>query len=155
MSREENVNYKQDRLGNERKELDELRAQEGMVEGTETEDGITQVQTQDTGSLNLIYEKPEHANEAILSFIHAYNSLSTSGSTFSLYEVETDDNGSITSQTRRTVPLNVTQGSTRTIGYEGLPFEEDIAIESEFGGYVGVAVISDNDRSADEAYRGE
>lgn len=140
--REEEVQYEQDRLGNENRKLDELRAQEGM--SAESEEGIVQFTSVDTGTVQIIQSKPTHADEMIVSLIHGYASVTTSGDTLSLYELDLDGSGDINSQTRRSVPIQVASGNTRSIGYEGVPFTGAIGVEAEFEGYVGVAFISDH-----------
>lgn len=142
MSRDEQVQYEQDRLGNENRKIDELRAQEGMVEGDDQ--GLKEIQSADTGSVVLLQSKPTHADQMIVELIHGYNSVSSGGDTFSLYELTLDGAGNITDQTRRSVPIQVASGATRSIGYEGLPFDKAIGVESEFQGFVGVGFKSDH-----------
>lgn len=142
MSREEEVNYEQDRLGNERKKLDKLRAQEGAKAGGGP-DGIVEITSADTGNTVTVLAKPSHADAMNVVQIQAKNTNPQNGSNFSLYEGE-DISGSITSSTRRSVPINVQSGSTRIEEYKGLPFDKSIGINSEFEGWVGVSVISDH-----------
>lgn len=141
-------NYQQDRLGNTRRELDQLRAQEGMAGSDSDDEGIQEVGTADTGSDLLVYSTPTHSDRVILDLVHAHNSAASEG-TFQLFEASLNSSGSIVSTTRRSVPINVAAGVTRAIGYEGIPFENSIAVNSEFAGQVGVAVISDHDQSSE------
>lgn len=144
MPRDEETQYEQDRLGNENPKLDELRAQEGMVEPEDG--GLIEVTSVDTGSVLLLKSKPTHSDEMILTLIHGYNSVGSGTNTFSLYEVDLDGSGNITGQTRRTVPIHVTSGRTRSIGYDGLPFDKAIGVKAQFQGHIGVGVISDHKR---------
>lgn len=143
MGREEVTEYEQDRLGNERKKLDQLRAQEGMTGADADDEGIETIGTADTGTSLTVYSIPTHADQVILDLIHAHNSVASSG-TFTIQELELDGNGNITDSTRRSVPINVAAGATRTLGYEGLPFENAIGVDSEFGGVIGFAVLADH-----------
>lgn len=146
MSREGREQYEQDRLGNVRRKLDPLRAQEGM-KGMDSGEGIAEFGTQDTGSLKVAYSLPTHADRAMITELHATNSTNTGGF-YSLWEVELDGSGSITSQTRRSVPIEVVSQATRINSYEGIPFEDHIAVESGFGGMVGVGLIADHEESS-------
>lgn len=143
MGREEQTQYEQDRLGNERKKLDQLRAQEGMTGADADDEGIQRVTSTETGTSLTVYSIPTHADEAILDLIHAHNSASSSG-TFTVQELQLDGNGNVTGSTRRSVPIDVGSDATRTIDYEGLPFENAIGVSSEFEGVIGFAVISDH-----------
>lgn len=142
MSREEEVPYEQDHLGNENKKIDTLRAQEGMV-GGDTDEGIVQLTSADTGSDVLLFSMPTHADQAIVTELHAYNSQS-SGGTFSLFEADLDGSGNIQNTTRRSVPIEVVGDATRINSYEGKPFDKAIAVSADFQGYIGVGVISDH-----------
>lgn len=147
MTREEEVQYEQDELGNERRKLDTLRAQEGMAGTTSDDSGIASIASGDVGSDVLILSKPTHADEMILDLIHAYNSQSSD--TFRIKEATLDGSNSITSTTRRTVPIVVGSEETREIEYEGDTFDKAIAVESQFQGEIGVAVISDHKESSE------
>lgn len=142
MSRKEEVQYEQDHLGNENKKIDELRAQEGMV-GGDTDEGIVQLTSVNTGSDELLFSLPTHADEAIVTELHAYNSVS-SGGTYSLFEADLDGSGSIVSTTRRSVPVEVVGNATRINSYEGKPFDKAIAVSADFEGYIGVGVVTDH-----------
>lgn len=143
MPRDEEVPYEQDRFGNERRKLDQLRAQEGMYGTSDDNEGIVSIADDDVDTELVVYEIPEHADETILDLIHAYNS--SDDGTFTLYEATLDSDGDITDTTQRSVPLNVAADATRTVGYEGVSFTEDaIAVNSEFEGEIGVAVLSDH-----------
>lgn len=143
MPRKEVESFKQDRLGNSRRELDTLRAQEGMS-GFNDDEGIVQIQSADTGSDLLILSKPTHAQDMFITQLHAFNSNPTAGDTFSVFEADLDGSGSITSTTRRSVPHQVDSATTAYIDYEGESFEKAISITAEFEGQVGVAVVSDH-----------
>jgi len=149
MPRDEQVEFEQDRLGNRKARLDRLRAREGSVEGDE--EGIVEITGGDTGNTVVVVDSPEHADRIHLTQVRLYGSAVTSGESATIYEVERDNQGSITSSTRRSVPLVATQDETTTYEYEGKEFEDDVAVESEFEGYVGVSFISDHDRSTETA----
>lgn len=151
MSREEVEKYAQDRLGNVRRDIDELRAAEGQA-GLDTGDGIVEVTSGETGTPVLAYSAPTHASQVILTGLDAFNSVGSGYNTVKVLEAELDSNGSITSTTQRSVPIQVGSGSTRTEDYEGLPFENHIAVESEFEGQIGVSVISDHHEEDEPAY---
>jgi len=150
MVREEYEEYEQDRLGNTNRKLDQLRAQEGMYGSGGDDEGIQEVGTADTGSDLLVLSKPTHADQMILDLIHAHNSAASSG-TFRILEAELDGSGNINSTTKRSVPINVASGATRSLGYEGEPFTNAIAVNSEFAGEIGFAVLSDHDESSEPA----
>lgn len=143
MAREQEVQFEQDRVGNERRKLDTLRAREGM-EGVDTDEGIAEITTVETGSIQTVYSLPTHAQGVILDELHAYNSQNTHG-TYSLYELDLDSSGSITGSKRRSVPIDVGTKSTRINSYLGMKFDKAIGVESEFGGYIGVGVYSDHE----------
>lgn len=141
MGRDEDVNYEQDRLGNERRKLDRLRAQEGMVDGDDQ--GITEITSTNTGTIQTLHSLPAHTDEAIVTELHAYNGDSVSG-TYSLYELTLDENGSIASSTRRSVPIDLATDATRINSYEGTPFTGAIGVSAEFQGWIGVGLLSDH-----------
>lgn len=150
MVREQEVQFEQDRLGNERRKLDTLRAQEGMSGDTADDEGIATITTADTGTDVLVYSKPTHAQQYMLDLIHAHNSQNTKAS-FEILEAELDGAGNITSTTKRSVLIPVTSVTTRAVGYEGIPFENALAVNSEFAGEIGVAVIVDHEESHEPA----
>lgn len=155
MTRDSVENYKQDRLGNSRKELDTLRAQEGK-NGLGNDDGLVEIQGTganpgNTGVDTLIYSLPTHAQQAIITQITAFNSLGSGDNTFTIAEADLGSGGSVTSTTQRSVPMNVGSGSTQIFEYEGLPFDKAIAVNSEFQGQIGVAVISDHQEGHESA----
>lgn len=147
MTRGEEVQYEQDELGNERRKLDNLRAQEGMSGTTSDDSGIASIGTAETGSDVLLLSKPTHADEMILDLIHAYNSQSSD--TFRIKQATLDGSNSISSTTQRSVPINVDSESTREIDYEGDAFDKAIAVESQFQGEIGIAVISDHKETSE------
>lgn len=144
MGRDEEVQFEQDRLGNERRKIDSLRAQEGMVGSSADDEGIEDIGSAGTGTVTTLYSLPAHADAVYVSLIHAFNSVGSGANTFTLYEVTLDSGGNITDQTQRSVPINVASGATRSIGYEGLEFNKAIGVSSEFQGQIGVAVKSDH-----------
>lgn len=146
-----NENYPQDRLGNTNRELDQLRSQEGMAGADDDDEGIVTIAAGDVDSDVIVYELPTHADQVILDLVHAHNSTDASG-TFQLFSATLDSGGSVNATTRRSVPVNVSDGVTRTIGYEGIPFSEDaIVVNSGFEGDIGIAVLSDHDQSSEPA----
>jgi len=150
MPRDSETQYEQDRLGNEKAKLDELRAQEGNS-GLGTSDGIVNIGSADTGVYKTAYSIPTHASRVIAVQVWGFNSVGSGNNTFTLGEATLNGTGSIVSTTQRSVPIAVGSGSTRVETYKGLPFTKAIAVSSEFQGQVGVAVISDHDREDDTA----
>lgn len=142
--------YEQDRLGNVRRKIDRLRAQEGNVGGSDDE-GLVQIQSADAGSDVLLYSLPTHAQQAIVTQVWGFNSTPTNSDTMQLLEVDLDDSNSITSSTERSVPIQVNSGETRKEDYEGLPFDKAIGVNAEFSGQVGVALISDHHEEVEPA----
>jgi hypothetical protein len=154
MSRDQEVPFEQDRLGNERRKLDTLRAREGF-EGVDDESGLVEIGSAetssaptDTSSIQIAYSLPTHTDQAILEEAHAYNGGSVSG-TYSIWELELDNTGSITTQTRRSVPVEVVSAATRINSMHGKPFEGAIGVSAEFEGFVAVGVIADHDQSSE------
>lgn len=136
--------HEQDRYGNRNPKLDQLRGQEGMSGADGDDDGIMAIAAGDTGTNQIVYEIPEHTDEAILDFIQAHNSSDATG-TFRILEGTLDDQGNIDTTTRRSVLINVASGATRSLGYEGDPFTGDVIIvNSSFEGEFGLAVLSDH-----------
>jgi len=137
-------NYQQDRLGNTNRELDQLRSQDGMEGADADDDGIIEVTAGDTGNNLVVYEIPDGVSQVILDLIHAHNNSGGSG-TFRILEATLDNNGNIGTTTRRSVLVNVADGATRALGYEGKPFQEDaIVVNSSFSGEFGFAVLADS-----------
>lgn len=143
MTRQQEEQYEQDRVGNVRRKLDTLRAQAGMW-GEDDDNGIVNIAGGETNTMTTLYSLPTHAQQSILVEVHAHNSNPTSGTTFSIYELDLDSGGTITGSTRRSVPIEVGSAETRIITYEGLPFGKAIGVESEFEGHIGVGVIDDH-----------
>lgn len=144
MVREEQVQYQQDRQGNERRKLDQLRGQAGMSGANGDDNGIVTIAAADTGSDAVAYSIPNSVDETILDLIHAHNSGDAAG-TFRIKSATLNEDGSIDTTSRRSVLINVAGGVTRAIGYEGDPFTDDaIVVESTFEGEIGVAVLSDH-----------
>jgi len=148
MARDEEVQFEQDRLGNERKKLDTLRAQEGMVQNDE--DGIVQIGSVKAGTDVIAYSLPGHADEVMVDTLEAYNSKSSGNNIVSLYELTLDSSGNITDTTRRSVPIHVSVDETRKFEYDGEPVDADaIGVNAEFEGFVGVSVIVDHKESSE------
>lgn len=150
MSRDKTEEYQQDRLGNVRRKIDELRAKEGN-NGLDSDNGLVNVGSADTGSVNLLYSAPTHASQVIVDQLSAFNSVGSGDNTFTLYEVELDGSNSITSSTQRSVPINVSSGSTSFTDYHGEPFSASIGVSSEFQGQIGVGVFSDHHEEEEPA----
>lgn len=150
MAREEEVQYEQDRLGNENRRLDDLRAQEGK-NGLTNDDGLVEIGSADTGSSVLIYSKPTHAQQVIPIQLTAFNSVGSGTNTFVLEEATLDGSNNITSTTQRSVPIEVSSGETRIVDYHGLPADRALSVDSEFQGQIGVAVISDHQEEHEPA----
>ena len=136
--------YQQDRYGNSNRKLDQLRGQEGMSGANADNDGILDLAAGDVDTDQIVYEIPDHTDEALLDLIQAHNDSGAAG-TFRILEATLDSDGNITGTTRRSVLINVADGATRVIGYEGDPFTEDaIVVNSSFEGEFGIAVLSDH-----------
>lgn len=121
-----------------------------MSGDTADDEGIATIGTADTGTNVLVYSKPTHAQQYMLDLIHAHNSQNTKAS-FEILEAELDGAGNITSTTKRSVKIPVTSVTTRAVGYEGIPFENALAVSSEFAGEIGVAVIVDHNEANEPA----
>lgn len=144
MTRTESEKYVQDRLGNVRREIDGLRAQAGMEGAGGDMDGIAEIAGGDTGSDLVAYKIPEHAQQSILIELHAYNSTDTEA-TYTIKEATLNEDDSVNTVTKRSVPINVAGGATRIHSYEGIPFDSDaIVINAAFEGEIGVGVIDDH-----------
>lgn len=152
MTREGEEQYEQDRLGNVNRKLDPLRAQEGMV-GEDSEEGIAEITSADTGSLQILYSFPTHVDQAIVTELHGTNTAATGGF-YSLYELDLDGSGNIVGSTRRSVPIEIVSQATRINSYEGKPFEKAIGVESGFAGYVGVGMVVDHEESSEPSQGG-
>lgn len=140
MPRDEEVQYEQDRLGNERKKLDTLRAQEGNAGGFDNGEGLARIQSADTGSAQSVYSAPTHADRVWLTRAWGYNSVGSGRNTFHLVEGEAHPNG-FSNTTRRSIDIEVNSSNTRPIDISGKEFTEDIGVVSEFEGQVGIEVI--------------
>lgn len=143
-ARKETVEYEQDRLGNERKKIDTLRAQEGN-EGLDTDEGIAEIGSAGTGSSQLLYSKPTHAQRVFVTQVWGFNSVGSGDNSFILEEATLDGSNSISSSKQRSVPIVVDSATTRVEEYEGMEFDGAISVNSEFQGQVGIAVVSDHE----------
>lgn len=148
MTRDQEEQFEQDRLGNVRRKLDRLRAAEGHVEST-PESGIKEIGSADTGSALMLMSLPTHADALMVTEIWGYNSVGSGSNTFHLLEGEPDGTGGMSNTTRRTVDIEVNSSNTRRLDYSGEPFQKSIGVESEFQGQVSVGVISDHRESSE------
>lgn len=148
MPREEVEKYEQDRHGNVHRELDSLRAQGGMRGADADDEGILQVLSDETASNTVLYSIPTDADQVIVKEIHAHNSEG-SDNTFQLLEAQLDNNGNITSTTRRSINYVIHSNDDEKIDYHGRPFTSAVAVNSEFAGEIGVAVIEDHKESSE------
>jgi hypothetical protein len=148
MTREEEVQYEQDNLGNERKKLDTIRAKEGMEGADDDNEGLYAIGSADTSSDVVVYELPQHADKAWIDHIRAYNGDSVDG-TFRVKEATLDSGGSITDTTRRSTPIPVSSSSSTSEDYAGSAFTDSIAVNADFEGEIGVAVVADHDESSE------
>lgn len=144
MPREEKEEYSQDRHGNVRRNLDEFRAREGNV-GSDDDTGIAAITSADTGTDQLLYSLPTHVDRAIVTEVWGFNSLGSGDNTFSILSADLDGSNSITSSTRRSVPIVVDSGNTRREAFTGEPFEKAIAVNAEFEGHVGIGLVVDHE----------
>lgn len=135
---ERQSNYPQDRLGNESRELDEVRAADGMEESG---NGYTQVAGGDTGTLVEVYELPEDVRAFNLELIQAYNGSGAAG-TIQIVEASKDDQGNLTEVARRSIKYNIADGSDISREYLGREFDSDViavdasvAVDIAIGGY--------------------
>ena len=143
MSRNEQEQYAQDNLGNTNRKIDTIRASEGAVP---TEDGgLAEFDGPgDTGAVTVLYDPPEHADAVYIDSVRAFNDTAETDEQFRLYELELDDDGNITSETRRSVDVNVPVGTDVTREYTGEEFTSAIGVESGFLGQIAVGVIVDH-----------
>lgn len=143
MTRDETERYKQDNLGNSRRELDEFRAREGSV-GGESDDGLLDIGSEDTQSDQVIYSLPTHADEAHLIQLTAHNRDATDGNTFHLLERQYDNDGNLEATVQRSVPQSVGTGETFRGDYVGKSFEDVIVVNSDFAGTISLGLIVDH-----------
>lgn len=142
MTREEVEQYEQDRLGNVRRKLDELRAQGGQV--ASNREGFVEVKSNRTGTDVIVYSQTAGVDEAIILEIVAHNSAPSGSNTIHLVEGPTDANnaGQISNSTRRSVDYVVEASDhTKRIEYHGKEFTENIGVNAEFAGQVAVGVV--------------
>lgn len=143
MSDERVTQYEQDRLGNENRKLDELRAQGGQVESNN--EGVLLLNNNETGQDRTVYSKRTGQDELVLMEIHAYNSSPSGNNTFHVVEgnPDTGNAGQLSNTTRRSVDFEVLSNNTRIIEYVGKPFRASIGVNAEFGGQFAVGIIED------------
>lgn len=137
------VQIEQDRLGNENKKLDSLRAQGGQVNSNN--EGLLLLNSNESGQDRTVYSKRTDQDELVLMEIHAYNSAPSGDNTFHVVEGNPDSSnaGQMSNTTRRSVQYEVLSNNTRIIEYVGKPFAASIGVNSEFGGQFAVGIIED------------
>lgn len=139
MTRSQEEQFTQDRLGNVNRELDAIRALTGMEDGS----GLETIAAGDTGTDVILMEIPEDASGFHLNELHAYNE-STSDSTFQIFSATLDDTGAVDTTTARSVRLNVGAEVGRTISYSGKEFGEDaVVVVSQFAGDIAIGGYMD------------
>lgn len=144
---ERSESYAQDNLGNVNRELDDVRANEGMAGGDSDNNGIDQIPGGDTGTDVIVYSLPTHAEEVYVEEIHIYNTSGGPGNV-QLYSATLDSNGNVDTTTRRSVPYHVADGDTETYGYSGDSFDQDaIVVNASVAVTVGVSVVVDHPES--------
>lgn len=142
--RDEVTQYEQDRLGNENRKLDELRAQSGQVAGGQ--EGLREIISNETGTDLIVYSATADVDQAILLSIVAHNSAPSGDNTFHIITGDVDSNnpGQLSNTTRRSVDYDVAGSMfTKSFDYDGKPFTKSIGVRSEFAGQVAVGVIED------------
>lgn len=155
MGRTENETFKQDRQGNVRRDIDEVRGLDGMeeVDGDGDPNGIVEIVTgDDDGATDVIlFHIPDDASGFHLEEVHAHNGSADPG-TFTVYTATLNDDGTVNTTTRRSVPLDVDAGATRTISYSGREFEDDaIVVNSNFTGFIGTGGYTDKPEEIEPA----
>lgn len=151
MARDREEQFEQDNLGNVNRRLDQVRSLEGMEGSDDDDNGIVEIAGGDTGTDLIVYELPTHASRVYLSLIQLYNNSGGAGN-YQIYDATLDDQGAVDTTTRRTVPINVADGATRSIGYEGVAFDQDaIVVNAAQTGFVGISVFVDHDQSDEPA----
>lgn len=145
MPRDEEVQYEQDRFGNERRKLSELQAAEGQV----ADEGIEVIDSGETGSALAVLSSPTRADEIIVTEVWGFNSGPAADNTFHLIEGEPDGNGFLSNTTRRSVDIVVGSEETRREPYSGRPFTASIGVVSDFAGQVAVGVAFVHKESSD------
>jgi len=143
MGRPQVEEFKQDRIGTTARELDPIRATDGMSE----DGGLASLAGDGLGTQVVIIEVPDDARGLVLDVIHAYNSSGASG-TFKVfsgtYVDPTADDPAIDETTERSITYTVASSDDRVIDYKGRAFEEDfIAVASDFAGEVALGVYND------------
>lgn len=138
-TRDQQENFAQDRQGNVNRELDTIRAQGGM----ELDDGLVEIQGGQSDTPLVAMEIPDDARSVSLSEVHIHNNSPGPG-VYTILSATLDSGGSIVGTTERTVPVNVSSGSTRIFSYTGKEFNEDaIAVVGDTTGWVGLGVYVD------------
>lgn len=143
-SREQREQFEQDRLGNVRRRLDEIRGQTGNHAETDSNSdpqGLENIAGGETGSDQILMRIPDTARAFHLTRIHAHNSGS-SEDTFVIKEATLTSGGAVDTSTDRTVPINVAASKTRFIDYGGEEFDQNnvdaIVVNSNFAGDIGI-----------------
>lgn len=141
MGRDQNIEFVQDRLGNERRKLDDVRAYDGSDAGGDN-NGLIEISGGEVDADVVAYVPDDDVSEYYLTGIRAFNAGDSAGQ-FYISEAELDADGNPTSIERRTVDLDMAAESTRAFGYNGAPFEGVITINSDFEGQISVTVVPD------------
>lgn len=146
MSRDQEVQFEQDRLGNERRKLDVLRAQEGNAGGLDNGEGLAHIGSAETGSAQTLYSSPTHANKVYITRVWGYNSVGSGRNTFHLVDGDAHSNG-FSNTTRRTVDIEVASSNTRSEDINAKEFGNDVGVVSEFEGQIGLEIIVDHEQA--------
>lgn len=150
MVRRESESYKQDHLGNVRRELDDYRAREGGVAGGT--DGHVDVTADDTDTDLVAYELPDHANQVILEQVMTRADDGTGGGTVTVYSATLADDGTIDTTTQRGVPLDMAAAGTDAHDIVTAPFSDDaIVINASVASEVSLGVLSDHFEESEPA----
>lgn len=150
MARDQEVQFEQDRLGNERRKLDALRAQEGNAGGFDNGEGLAEMGSAETGSAQTVYSAPTRANAVYLTRVWGYNSVGSGNNTFHLVDGDAHGNG-FSNTTRRTVDIEVASSNTRAEPINAKEFTNDIGVVTDFQGQVGVEIVVDHKQDSESA----
>lgn len=143
MSREQEVQYEQDRLGNERRKIDTLRAQEGNAGGFDNGEGLAHIGSAETGSAQTLYSSPTHADNVYITRVWGFNTVGSGNNTFHLVDGNAHGNG-FSNTTRRTIDIEVASSNTRSEPINAKEFTNDVGVVSEFEGQIGLEVVVDH-----------
>lgn len=125
-------NYPQDRLGNENREIDDVRGRDG---------DMATVDSGSTGTDVVVYELPDDVQEFHLEQIH-YSNLTSGSASFEVRSATLNDDGSVDTSTTQTPTYNVSADADEHFEYIGDAFTEDALVvnsdanaQVRFGGY--------------------